>query len=177
VRSHAARYRTEIKPNFACNRCCCRSAHLHFLRKAGPMPHRGRRRTARARRQEQGLSLRVSPLYLALLLVPCPTRSLSHSFPVPLVPCPTRPFRYAWGVMAWQPSAWPLLNDQDPHTGYMMQVRRTRCAALPQDFSTFSAAFLYIFSCISLHFQRHTVAGRTESRSPGRLRCLRVPLL
>jgi hypothetical protein len=48
--------------------------------------------------------------------------------------------------MAWQPSAWPLLNDQDPHTGYMMQVRRTRCAALPQDFSTFSAAFLYIFS-------------------------------
>jgi hypothetical protein len=31
--------------------------------------------------------------------------------------------------MAWQPSAWPLLNDQDPHTGYMMQVRRRRCAA------------------------------------------------
>ena len=30
--------------------------------------------------------------------------------------------RYAWGVMAWQPSAWPLLNNQDPHTGYMMQV-------------------------------------------------------
>ena len=31
--------------------------------------------------------------------------------------------------MAWQPSAWPLLNDQDPHTGYMMQARF--CAALP----------------------------------------------
>jgi hypothetical protein len=56
-----------------------------------------------------------------------------------LVPCPTRPFRYAWGVMAWQPSAWPLLNDQDPHTGYMMQVRRTRCAAFPRHFSAFSA--------------------------------------
>ena len=30
--------------------------------------------------------------------------------------------------MAWQPSAWPLLNDQDPHTGYMMQVRSVSAA-------------------------------------------------
>ena len=81
---------------------------------------------------------------------------------------PTRPIRYAWGVMAWQPSAWPLLNDQDPHTGYMMQVRRRRCAA-----------FLHHVNCAAfLHrVNGHAVAGRAESRSQGRLRGLRVPLL
>ena len=87
------------------------------------------------------------------------TRTARSSEPLLLAlrlkPLLTRRCRYAWGVMGWQPSAWPLLNDQDPHTGYMMQVR---CASRHA-------------CCVSLH------PGGAESRAPGRLRPFRLSLL
>ena len=86
------------------SRCHCSDSSA--LRKAGTMPHRRRQRAAGACGQEQGLPVRVSFVCIRTMLC---LRSYRHR-------------RYAWGVMAWQPSAWPLLNNQDPHTGYMMQV-------------------------------------------------------
>ena len=92
------------------SRCHCSDSSA--LRKAGTMPHRRRQRASGACGQEQGLPVRVSVVCIRSVLC---LRSYRHS-------------RYAWGVMAWQPSAWPLLNDQDPHTGYMMQVRSVSAA-------------------------------------------------
>ena len=120
------------------SRCHCSDSRA--LRKAGTMPHRHRQRASGACGQEQGLSVRVSAHLLALLL---------DSYP-------TRPTRYAWGVMAWQPSAWPLLNNQDPHTGYMMQVCSVSAACCRR-------------SSLS--------AGGAQGGAPRRLRGVRVSLL